>query len=166
MPFCFSPAVGSHFLHIRHTLFLHKDLVLGKTFACQTAYIKNGACVSCLCALQGTACSGGPSYAPVTCCRVFLCPAVPHLHSNPLRQLEPLIPVSLGTVHTDSNRLCEGQTQLMRDTRLNAGLTSESVFLLSGCLSAMSNPASNQTNDTLSFPPWSLFTVGRGYKVL
>lgn len=50
----------------------------------------------------------------------------------------------------------------MRDTRLNAGLTSESVFLLSGCLSAMSNPASNQTNDTLSFPPWSLFTVGRG----
>lgn len=92
--------VSAPFLHIRHTLFPHKDLILGKPFACQTAYIKNGECVSCLWALWGTACSGGPSYASVACCRVFLCTALPHLHSNPLRQLEPLIPVSLGTVDT------------------------------------------------------------------
>lgn len=60
-----------------HTLFPHKDLIIGKTFACQTAYIINGECVSCLWALQGTACSSGTSYASVTCCRVFLCTALP-----------------------------------------------------------------------------------------
>lgn len=49
-----------------------------------------------------------------------------HLHSKPLRQQEPLIPVSLVTVTQDSNQLHEGQTQLRRDTGLNAGLTSKS----------------------------------------
>lgn len=39
------------FLSSVAALFLHRDMILGKMFACQTTSIKNGECVPCLCAL-------------------------------------------------------------------------------------------------------------------
>lgn len=93
----FSPAVGFRFPHISLTLFPDRDLILGKIVACQSAYVKMGTVSLALMLFRAWHAAQGCSWAATTCCRVILWTALPHLHSNPLRQLEPFIPVSLVT---------------------------------------------------------------------